>query len=870
MSLIASSQITISAVYDGEDGQNAVTGVLSNETHTLSANSSGTVSSYAGAVTTMSVFDGATDDSANWTYSAVAGTGVTGSLNGRTYTVTGLSTDSGYVDITATKGGVTVTKRFVLAKSKQGATGGSATSYWLVNDVSAIKKDSTGAYTPSSIAINGKYQVGTGTPTAYAGRFIIAESTDGTNYTDKYTSGVNESSKTYVPSAGIKAIRVRMYLANGTTTLLDEQVIPIVADGSDGADGTDGIDATLGYSRNPYFKDWGALVPTGYGTWNGTAIKETNITNRGGSAVRFNVASNIDTGIVSGGSGSTYAFGTVPELDYYTIEFDVYISSATSLKGAGLIVDFVGLDGTGVTAYNRVNIALEQELIAYKTGSWYQIRKVIPKAKTSWVTWQFLRIYLMANWTGFPSAVRDAKDITYDYLEVRQSTQAEIEAYTTARNINNAITTIDETGVTVKNGNFFLVDESSSTKYVLENRTNLLNDHSFEMLETTGVIDATYNDFSLLSQQDFGRWYSVGSPRLFSTFQTDVDAYIPFGNQAVVVNSTNYVVQEIKARRISEYYVSAHFKTSLRGTAGSPIITAEIFDVNDVLLYTYTQTFTPPSASFLTPTVYRYSLRFITPSNTAISYMRISLKSSSASYVMVDGAMVTRSPELTDYDAEDSVWKMRRGVDKYPIINDIGGNILKPSRIEFPANSYWASGGAMDLQNSDILGVNNIIMSDTATGDGEAIQWVKSTTPAGSVSASDYDSFRIYNGIGYLNSKAIFQEAGQVSLWTGGMYMASGQTVTPTKAIADCPNGWCLVWSEYDGTNPQNFDFNYTFVPKWHVASSGGTGVWCLMGLTWDSVNGKYVYVNPTNITGHANNNTGVRNQAVLRAVLSY
>jgi hypothetical protein len=236
LTVTAKTSIEIVKVTNGANGTNAVIGVLSNDTHAVPADANGNVLSYAGAVSTMSVFNGSTDDSANWTYS-VTTTNVSGTASGspanRTYTVTSLTADIGYVDFTATRSGYpSITKRFTIVKNKQGVTGQNATTYWLVTPPT-IQKSKTGAYTPSSITVSAMSQTGSSAPAAYSGRFIISESNDGTTYTDKYTSSSDESSKTYTPSAGIKTLRVRLYLAGGTSTLVDEQIIPIVSDGVD-------------------------------------------------------------------------------------------------------------------------------------------------------------------------------------------------------------------------------------------------------------------------------------------------------------------------------------------------------------------------------------------------------------------------------------------------------------------------------------------------------------------------------------------------------------------------------------------------------------------------------------------------------------
>lgn len=121
-------QITIVKVREGDDG---ITSVLSNEAHTLSADNSGTVLSYSGASTTMKVYKGVTDDSANWTFSRTDGTGVTSTISTNTVTVTALAagTDTSYVDITAARTGfASITKRFTLSKSKTGAAGTNGTN----------------------------------------------------------------------------------------------------------------------------------------------------------------------------------------------------------------------------------------------------------------------------------------------------------------------------------------------------------------------------------------------------------------------------------------------------------------------------------------------------------------------------------------------------------------------------------------------------------------------------------------------------------------------------------------------------------------------------------------------------------------------
>jgi hypothetical protein len=228
----------------GSTGANAVMAILSNDFHLIPTDSAGNNGSYSGSATTMTIYSGATDDSSKWTVSAAASSGVTGTLSGKTYTVTNMTTDTGYVDLTASRSGYTsIKKRFNLAKSKQGSegdkgnTGSDSYIHWLVADAAVIKKDLSGNYTPSSIKISAQKNTGTSIQEDYPARYIIAESTDGITYTDKYTSNGNEYERIFTPSAGIKSVRVRMYASGGLTILLDEQEIPVVEDGATGLTG---------------------------------------------------------------------------------------------------------------------------------------------------------------------------------------------------------------------------------------------------------------------------------------------------------------------------------------------------------------------------------------------------------------------------------------------------------------------------------------------------------------------------------------------------------------------------------------------------------------------------------------------------------
>lgn len=113
------------------DGSNAVSAILTNESVTVPADSDGGSPVLAGAVSTMRVFVGATDDTANWTFSTITSSGVTVPpflYASKDLQVTALSVDTGTVTKTASKSGFpTISKIFTVTKAKKGATGTSGT-----------------------------------------------------------------------------------------------------------------------------------------------------------------------------------------------------------------------------------------------------------------------------------------------------------------------------------------------------------------------------------------------------------------------------------------------------------------------------------------------------------------------------------------------------------------------------------------------------------------------------------------------------------------------------------------------------------------------------------------------------------------------
>lgn len=113
-----------------------------------------------------------------------------------------------------------------------GDKGEDGRTYILQPDTLVIKQGANNVYTPRAVIFSSFYRDGTtASRTPYSGRFKIEESTDGTNYYQKYVSSYNESSHTHTPtSTSVKSIRCTLYASGGTNTPLDIQTIAVVRD----------------------------------------------------------------------------------------------------------------------------------------------------------------------------------------------------------------------------------------------------------------------------------------------------------------------------------------------------------------------------------------------------------------------------------------------------------------------------------------------------------------------------------------------------------------------------------------------------------------------------------------------------------------
>lgn len=236
----------ISKLRDGAAGSSTFTCNLSNDTQSIPCSATGELysTSLNGCTTTIQVLKGATDDTSNWNITATPSAGVSGTFNTKTYTytVTGITVDSGYVEFVCAKSGhTTITKRFSMNKDRSGSDGNSAVFRTINTDVGYLTLNKNDEFVPAGVTFSATMIVGESSPSVLSGRFKIYESADGSTYVLKYTSSSDESSKFYTPTSNaVKTIKCELYQAGGTSKLIDTQTVTVVSDGSDGEDGKEG------------------------------------------------------------------------------------------------------------------------------------------------------------------------------------------------------------------------------------------------------------------------------------------------------------------------------------------------------------------------------------------------------------------------------------------------------------------------------------------------------------------------------------------------------------------------------------------------------------------------------------------------------
>lgn len=228
---------------------------MDNEYQGISVDHEGNYVKFPKVTFTVQTFWGQTDVTKDTTFSFAKSDGVNGTFDtsSKVYTVSSLTTDTGWIDVTATYMTYTAKKRFNIAKIRDGSPG---RVYLLEPSINILKKAQDGSTTPDEMTFKAYYRDGTNSAKVeYQGIFVVEESKDGKTWTKTYESSSTESSLTYsfynflevktgdylTTNAGsmivvskrsmkdVLYIRCRLYTAD-KKTVLDEESIPLVMD----------------------------------------------------------------------------------------------------------------------------------------------------------------------------------------------------------------------------------------------------------------------------------------------------------------------------------------------------------------------------------------------------------------------------------------------------------------------------------------------------------------------------------------------------------------------------------------------------------------------------------------------------------------
>lgn len=237
-------RFSVAKSIDGASGSSWLTGMLTNDSVTLVADSSGVVSDYSNATGTFKVYYGTTDITTSSSFSYVA-TNCTGTIESSTgvYSVSsfldGYST--GYLTLTATYQSKSVSKIFSVSKAMSGISGTSPTVYSIKPSVNTIVRSYTNTYSPSSVTFTFYKTTGSSSPVLFSGGSAkVYTSSDGSGFSLKNSlSSVSSITGTPIYAEATKYIKCDLYSDSSYKTLVDSQIILVVADGNPGNNGTD-------------------------------------------------------------------------------------------------------------------------------------------------------------------------------------------------------------------------------------------------------------------------------------------------------------------------------------------------------------------------------------------------------------------------------------------------------------------------------------------------------------------------------------------------------------------------------------------------------------------------------------------------------
>lgn len=223
--------------------------------------------------------------------------------------------------------------------------------------------------------------------------------------------------------------------------------------------------------------------------------------------------------------------------------------------------------------------------------------------------------------------------------------------------------------VTVKDGDFYLEDTNSSTKYSIVQKSNLIEDHSFELVWTQDEQEdsATYFWFKMHDTwASNSSWRAVGTPMVGMSGMhgpAPINARPIFGDKAIIVNSANYVYQNLwNTAGNTTYTLSAFAKRAYNLAQGA--LRIEVYRVSTDIYGNTTETLLKAQNFSTVASDYkaaRYSMTFTTPTMSQSDELKVVIKGTNTNWVHVDGVQLVENSSPVVYADESTTWDIING-----------------------------------------------------------------------------------------------------------------------------------------------------------------------------------------------------------------
>ncbi|MEC3196780.1 phage tail spike protein [Bacillus cereus] len=231
--------------------------------------------------------------------------------------------------------------------------------------------------------------------------------------------------------------------------------------------------------------------------------------------------------------------------------------------------------------------------------------------------------------------------------------------------ISNGRVTLNKDGVTVTEANFLVKDAQTGLTHSTAPASNLISDHSFELLKADPNSDFWAQNYRKIDRTFIGNgfdgWAIVGDPYMADLYTGDADESVKlFGKKSIIVNTANYVWQDISVKANKKYSISFHCARPLGTPAnevGSPQVQVEYVKDRNVLA-SEVKNFAIPPNPVGTWVRYGFTVTANGGLNGRDNRIRLRFRTNNHWYLLIDGMQAVENDTPVAYNAEDSLFLM--------------------------------------------------------------------------------------------------------------------------------------------------------------------------------------------------------------------